>query len=358
MHKGAGWRCVYGDPTDLLALIHIGHRDGPWCVSAVPPHILRTHACHPSVEAPVLRELPAPAPDQAYCDVFALEGGFIQIPLAWVIDTAKEGETNVLPVLAFLLRHSSTGNRILFDLGIRKDIENLPTPYHDRINSDTLGFRTTVPADVADSLAKEPGGLAPADITHVCYSHLHYDHIGDSRPYTNATFIVGGAARPLVEHGWPKDPHSLFPQDLLPPGRTRWLDDYVGWPPLGPFPHALDLYGDGSIYVVDAPGHMPGHVNLLARTSADGAWIFLAGDSAHDWRLLTGEARIASHALLGCAHGDKTAAAAHIARMRALEGGGCYARVRVLLAHDVCSTAACEERARGSALSARQRGGR
>ncbi|KAI0829911.1 Metallo-hydrolase/oxidoreductase [Trametes gibbosa] len=275
------------------------------------------------------RDLPSPAPNQAYCKASALEGGFIQIPLVWVIDTAEEGDTDVLPVLAFLLRHSTNGDVLVFDLGIRKDVEALPTAYHGRINS--MGFRTDVPEDVADSLAK--GGLAPADIKTVCYSHLHYDHIGDSRPYVSATFVVGGAAQPLVQHGWPEDPTSLFPQDLLPKGRTRFLDDPAGWPPLGPFPHAMDFYGDGSLYIVDAPGHMPGHVNILARTSSDGGWIFLAGDSAHDRRLLTGEAGIPSHGLLGCAHGDKALAAEHIARMRALEEG--YPRVRVLLAHDV-----------------------
>lgn len=195
------------------------------------------------------RELPAPASDQAYCNVSALECGFIQIPLVWVIDTAQEGDTSVLPVLAFLIRHSTNGDVLLFDLGVRKDLEALPTAYHGRIND--MGFRTSVPEDAADALAK--GGLAPADIATVCYSHLHYDHIGDSRPYTNATFVVGGAARPLVEHGWPEDPKSLFPQDLLPAGRTRFLDDPEAWPPLGPFPHALDFYGDGSLYIVDAP---------------------------------------------------------------------------------------------------------
>ncbi|KAL1945740.1 hypothetical protein VTO73DRAFT_1742 [Trametes versicolor] len=275
------------------------------------------------------RELPAPTPDQAFCKVSALECGFIQIPLVWVIDTAQEGETSVLPVLAFLIRHSTKNDTLVFDLGVRKDIEALPTAYHGRING--MGFRTTVPEDAADALAK--GGLAPTDVTTVCYSHLHYDHIGDSHPYANAVFVVGAAARPLVEHGWPEDPKSLFPQDLLPEGRTRFLDDPAGWPPLGPFPHALDFYEDGSLYIVYAPGHMPGHINILARTSADGGWIFLAGDSAHDRRLLTGEAGIPSHGLLGCAHGDKVAAAEHIARMRALEVG--YPRVRVLLAHDV-----------------------
>ncbi|KAI8975865.1 Metallo-hydrolase/oxidoreductase [Trametes punicea] len=275
-----------------------------------------------------MTDLPAHAPDQAYCNVSALEAGRIQIPLDWAIDTAKEGEKVVVPALSFLLRHTKNGDLFVFDLGIRKDIERLPPAYHKRIS--LMGFKMDVPEDAADALAK--GGLAPMDITHVCYSHIHFDHIGDSRPYTRATFLVGEGARALVADGWPKNPDSLFAQDLLPEGRTRFLDP-ADWPSLGPFPHALDFYGDGSLYVVDAgPGHLPGHINVLARTSSDGGWIYLAGDSAHDRRLVTGEARIPTHPTYGCAHRDAEAAAEHLARIRKLMET--YPRVRVILAHD------------------------
>ena len=194
----------------------------------------------------------------------------------------------------------------------------------------------SVPHDAEDSLAK--GGLSPTDITHLCLSHLHFDHIGDPAPYTSATVLVGAGGRPLIETGYPHDPESLFDSRLLPEGRTRWLDPTEPasgevWVPLGPFPHALDLFGDGSLYIVDAgPGHVQGHVNVLARTSADGGWIFLAGDAAHDRRLLSGEARIPHHTTWGCAHRDAGAAEEHIARIRELMG---EARVRVILAHDV-----------------------
>lgn len=84
---------------------------------------------------------------------------------------------------------------------------------------------------------------------------------------------------------------STIPQDLLPlnDNRTWVLDAAIVWKPVGPFPRAYDLFGDGSAYVIDLPGHVEGHINLLARTSADGGWILLLGDTCHDRRLLTGE---------------------------------------------------------------------
>ena len=63
--------------------------------------------------------------------------------------------------------------------------------------------------------------------------------------------------------------------------------------------------------------------------------MLLGGDSAHHWRLVTGESRIADVDLTGrpggCCHVDKKAAERHLERMREFMG---LPRTRVLLAHD------------------------
>ena len=46
--------------------------------------------------------------------------------------------------------------------------------------------------------------------------------------------------------------------------------------PYGPLGRGLDLFGDGSVYLVYTPGHSEGHVSVLART--DSGWVLLAGD--------------------------------------------------------------------------------
>lgn len=276
-----------------------------------------------------MSDLPAHSSDQAYCVVSALEAGFVDLPLDYLIDTAKAGERQKIPSLSFLLRHTKNNDTLVFDLGIRKDLQSFTPEYLERIRQMT--FICTVPKDAVDSLAQ--GGLAPTDIKHVCVSHIHFDHIGDPVHFPTSTFLVGAGAQPLIENGYPHDPKSLYHSSLFPRERTRYLDP-SDWPPLGPFPHAFDFYGDGSVYIVDAgSGHVAGHINVLARTSPDGGWIYLAGDSAHDRRLLTGEAQIPKHDVWGCAHRDKEAAALHIARIRTLMET--HARVRVLLAHDV-----------------------
>ncbi|RDB18075.1 hypothetical protein Hypma_000914 [Hypsizygus marmoreus] len=234
---------------------------------------------------------------------------------------------SVAPSLSFLLRHSTDQRNFVFDLGIRKDWENFPPKTIEWIKQY---FPLRIPQDVVESLAK--GGLSPSDVSTICLSHLHFDHVGDTRPFTESTFVVGGAAEALIAHGYPGNPDATIASDLLPSARTKYLSP-VDWQPLGPFPRALDFYGDGSLYIVDAPGHLPGHVNVLARTLPDGAWIYLAGDSAHHWNLITGKSGVAFNPAnaYSCAHHNKEAAEEHIARIRALLG---IPRVRVLLAHD------------------------
>lgn len=50
--------------------------------------------------------------------------------------------------------------------------------------------------------------------------------------------------------------------------------------PLGTFADAVDFFGDGSMYLVDTPGHCPGHMSCLARIAKD-TFLFLAGDLCH-----------------------------------------------------------------------------
>ncbi|KAJ3802517.1 beta-lactamase-like protein [Lentinula aff. detonsa] len=273
--------------------------------------------------------LPPPTKDQAFCTVSALESGHLNLPLPIFLDNAAPGSAILAPSLSFLLHHSKTDKKLVFDLGIRKDIENAPPAVQEWIVA--ASFHTSVPQDVTESLTH--GGLSPSDVDTVCISHCHWDHTGDTKPFVNSEFIVGAASASFFKPGYPEDPDSPFTSDLLPQGRTRFVELHEH-PPLGPFPHALDLYSDGSLYIVDAAGHLPGHLLLIARTSADGAWILLGGDSAHHWNLITGESKIADGRPgfpSGCAHLDKEAAELTIQRIREFWK---LPRTRVILAHD------------------------
>ncbi|KAG0709237.1 beta-lactamase-like protein [Suillus ampliporus] len=275
--------------------------------------------------------LPPHSVDQPFMYVSALEGGKLRVPCNLVVEGSPQGEIISCPSLAFSLRHSRTNSWVVFDLGIRRDLEGYTPVSQERIK--TMGFAPVVNQTVAESLVK--GGVSLDQVETVVVSHLHWDHVGDHEPFTGATFVVGEGSRELLTSGYPMNPDSYFSSTALPLERTRFISpsDFSG--SIGPFPLALDYFGDGSMYIIDAPGHIGGHINVLARTSSDGAWILLGGDSAHDYRLITGEKEVAhsvdSSGCVRCMHVDMEKAVENIARIRSLLG---IPRVQVLIAHD------------------------
>lgn len=183
---------------------------------------------------------------------------------------------------------------------------------------------------------------------------MHWDHIGESRDFPSSKFVVGHGALALLD-GTPSGlsgGHSFFEKDLLPKGRTIELLDPNSsptsriseeagiinfnreWRKHGSLPKVLDLFNDGTIFIVDAPGHLPGHINLLAYTSSKIHPIYLAGDTCHDRRLLTGEKQISTwedaEGRVCCIHADRWKGHDTIKMVRILEGEG----VEVVLAHD------------------------
>ncbi|KAG8164287.1 hypothetical protein KVR01_006205 [Diaporthe batatas] len=273
----------------------------------------------------------------------ALNGGTFTLPLNVFISGALETDQSLVPTLSFLIVHNDDhGQRtnILFDLGLRRNVEDYIAPVRKHIQ-----FRqpmNTLP-DVRQSLVD--GGVSPSDIAHIIISHVHWDHTGTPADYPQAQFWVGSGALNVLKDGLGSHmSHSHFESELFsglnvkefpkPPLDGEQGD---GWEKLGNF-WVHDFKGDGSVWVVDAPGHLPGHVNLLARL-APKRWIYLVGDACHDRRLLTGEREIAewkdSEGRFCCIHADKKAAEATLARIRDLQAAAEQSgfELDVILAH-------------------------
>lgn len=189
---------------------------------------------------------------------------------------------------------------------------------------------------------------------------MHWDHVGEPRDFPHSTFVVGNGACDLLKGNSSnlRGSHSFFEKDLLPNERTVELPSPARaisysdlrrpmWAPVFSQPwqsysnnllRVLDIFQDGSVLVVDAPGHLPGHLNLLVRTHDPRASaahrVYLAGDACHDRRIMRGQREIgewkddAGH--LCCIHANKKEAEAMIDRIRRLEQDG----VEIIFAHD------------------------
>jgi len=296
--------------------------------------------------------------------VHALGAGHLTIAERFFITPSDPEAKKTVPSLSFLVQHKGVDGkitRIVFDLGMRRDLNLYPPVLQNHISS--RGPVSTDP-DVVASLAK--GGICQTEIDYVIFSHVHYDHVGLPKDFTNpqTRFIVGHGAIDLLSGKTQHDlgTHMVFEADLLDPKRTVELPAPEGgnkasgysWTSLSPFPYVIDFFKDGSVYIVNAPGHLPGHINLLCRISQNPTkFVCLAGDACHDIRLFTGEKDIATWTdeagRYCCIHVDipktkETLANLYTAAVEGLEipGGKGNAQVEVIFAHDF----AWEEKAR------------
>ncbi|KAG9381998.1 hypothetical protein A1F94_007652 [Pyrenophora tritici-repentis] len=110
--------------------------------------------------------------------------------------------------------------------------------------------------------------------------HAHFDH---SRPisdvFPNARAYFGPGTRAACEPGHMKDANSQWDGRFFDPeDSTEDWDELQGhWKPFGSFEKALDYFGDGSFWVLDAPGHMAGNLAAAARLQC-GEWVLLGSD--------------------------------------------------------------------------------
>lgn len=256
--------------------------------------------------------LPAPSPNQVYVKVAALNGGFITLPERNFIANADAQKVTTAPSMCFLIEHPSSPNqntkpdRVVFDLGIKRDLTKYIPATRKHITERQPVYSTP---DARTSLAG--GGLdSTKDIDKVILSHVHWDHIGEPDHYPNSKFIVGSGTRYILENGAPfYPPERMIQPGVLPADHTIELpptpesqrkhmaaSEQTGhqWQAISTLPHAVDFFGDGSVYIVDAPGHVHGHVNALLRVGPE-KWVYLGGDCCHDRRIMTGEREIAVH---------------------------------------------------------------
>ncbi|KAF1848889.1 Metallo-hydrolase/oxidoreductase [Cucurbitaria berberidis CBS 394.84] len=303
--------------------------------------------------------LPAPAHPQNYVTISALDAGYLTLPEKLFVTDADPEKRATVPSLSFLIQHTSNQNssntdKLVFDLGLKRDFSGYREAQAHHISQRQP---TVVSPDAADSVRK--GGLDPKDVDTIILSHVHWDHVGTPSDFSNAEFVVGsGTMHLLANGGGPLYPAELFNPDELPLERTRELvpvreedkekaftrQTSHTWSSLAGFPAAVDFYGDGSVYIIDAPGHLVGHVNLLARIDPN-KWVYLGGDCCHDPRILSGEKGIAMYddgkGGLRSVHADTDQAAGTVKRIARLlkegnvrEEGGAEVEVEVVVAHD------------------------
>ncbi|KIY63626.1 Metallo-hydrolase/oxidoreductase [Cylindrobasidium torrendii FP15055 ss-10] len=226
-----------------------------------------------------------------------LAGSDSCVPASFFLEPVVPGSEGIPkpPFYSFLIEHSTHG-RVLFDLGIRKDSatvsvdtagsEIAAVPKETGFSPAMQGllaywasmdpkFKMTTNGDIAGHLKE--GGVPLDSVKAVIWSHSHTDHIGDMSTFPASTNLVVGPGADLKTY--PQFPEATLVEGDISGRKIEELSFEDAKLRIAEL-DALDYFNDGSLYILNTPGHCPGHICALARTTPD-SFVFLGGDICH-----------------------------------------------------------------------------
>lgn len=121
---------------------------------------------------------------------------------------------------------------------------------------------------IVDQLAQI--NLKPEQIKYVGISHYHADHTGQLPSFTGATVLIGKGDWDGITAPKPNASASVVPF-------THWIN---GGGKIEALVGDKDVFDDGTVVVLNTPGHTPGHHSLLVRLKGMGN-VLLTGDITH-----------------------------------------------------------------------------
>jgi glyoxylase-like metal-dependent hydrolase (beta-lactamase superfamily II) len=181
------------------------------------------------------------------------------------------------PINAYLIEHPE--GLIVVDTGdtARKSDRG----YMPRLNpgfSRSIDIRVAPEEEIGPQLNAR--GIRSRDVRLVVLTHLHHDHTGGLNHFPHNR-ILASAENLRFARRW----GGLV--GAVPKNWPLWFDPealHFSGPPVGPFSRSAPLTRDGSIFAVETPGHMTGHVSIVARS--EGLTYVLAGDLTYRQYLL------------------------------------------------------------------------
>jgi glyoxylase-like metal-dependent hydrolase (beta-lactamase superfamily II) len=175
-------------------------------------------------------------------------------------DTGEyDGKSGEIAAPCFLIRHPK--GVLLWDLGLGDRFAA------NKEGSDVApGVHVTVPVTLIAQL--KALNLEPKDVNYLAFSHLHWDHTGNANLFPDATWIMNKAE--LAAGTTLPPPNGVLP-DTFSAYKSAKLESIDG---------DYDVFGDGSVVILRAPGHTPGHQVLKLKLQKSGT-VILSGDLFH-----------------------------------------------------------------------------
>ena len=191
-------------------------------------------------------------------------------PALYLFDSGTLGLDGVeVPVPFFLIRHRQ--GDVLVDGGNPLAVARDPHAHWGAL-ADVFEVHMTEEQHCVAQLGRL--GVGPDSVGHVVQTHLHIDHTGALGHFPNATIVVH--ARELEAARASEDPlaSGYVRADYERP-ELRWR----------PAEGELDLFGDGTVRLLETPGHSAGHMSLLLELEESGPVLLTADavDNRAQW---------------------------------------------------------------------------
>lgn len=203
-----------------------------------------------------------------------------------------------MPVYCYLIEHEK--GLVLVDAGVANEDLGVVEPGQD----------------IAKQL--EAAGYALDDIDYLVMTHMHLDHAAFMDSFPNSTVVVRRSELeialdpPASEGGYVPSQYRLLATAGSSSRRAVCISDDEDY----------DLFGDGSIVLIDTAGHSVGHQSVSVSLPGSGRFL-IVGDAAYfranlDRDILPGKCTCDSKAHFS------------LERLRTLEASGC----QLLFGHD------------------------
>lgn len=196
--------------------------------------------------------------------IYFLATGFGHISKAWFVQGAGMQSVQ-FPILSVLIEREN--DLVLFDTGIGTRIEEemRPPVYWGNRFFHRCVMRTQFdPA--RDALVHQllRLGFKTSDVRNIIISHLHWDHAGGMRDFPHAHFFINRREWDFASSlaGVPLFKNAFIKEQFYGTGLDIELIEADSRKPFKNFPASYDLFGDGSMVMVDLPGHSPGLMGM------------------------------------------------------------------------------------------------
>lgn len=217
--------------------------------------------------APVDQSLTIPATQPpAGMGLYALQTGRMYSRAALAFEGGRYDDKRVFMAGGILVQHPK--GTLLFDAGFGPSIaaHRMTSPWLLRVT--TKYDRQTTVADLLKA-----AGVAPSSLMAVVLTHAHWDHVSGLETLPGTPVWVTREELAFVRGG---DASTALARQL---GTASYVAfDFLDGPYLG-FARSRDVFGDGSVVLVPAPGHTPGSIVAFVATP-DGKRYALIGDMA------------------------------------------------------------------------------